>query len=704
MSLKKKLILTNVGIVVTFGLILFLQFNKSLIGQRSEIRKGFQENSEKISNNLIQKFYFYYHNIQAIAKNSSLKTNKFEENNFLLNELISLYPSYKFMLLTDLEGNYISSNSMDSKGKKLYIEKLKSQSFKNKKWFFETKSGKLTEDFKKNIFGSRFGSVINSSIGQTMYGDQVSGFHISTIVQDEYGDPQAILTSFLSSAVILEEVESLKSNLKMKNATVKIFDESLNSLINASEETISKDQQLNIQKKIEAKQSVSLFTIFSDDSNLVAFTKISNKKFLDVLGWQVYVEINSSNIFSSINNSKLLFSISFIVCLIVASLLSLVISSKLSSQVSEVSKTISLGVEQVNSTTEDIRSQASRLSDSTNEQASSLQETVSSLTEISAMVSKNTSHSQSSKELSLQSRNSANLGVKTIEEMMLSIEDISETNLEIINQMNKNSQEMNDITKVISDIEEKTKVINDIVFQTKLLSFNASVEAARAGEHGKGFSVVAEEVGNLAKNSGEAAKEIEELLVTSISRVNTIVNSTKDKVDSLISKGTDKVATGKSVATKCKKALEEILGHSVELDQAIEEIATASVEQSRGIDEIANAMEQLDVVTRKNSEIAKVVSSGTHDLAEQSDKMKLVSRNLSSIIYGKGFIVNDTIKTVSEENVEKLSSKVVEETADQKEAVVEKSQHDVENHNINSESKKASSSIDEFDDAEWEDI
>ena len=73
---------------------------------------------------------------------------------------------------------------------------------------------------------------------------------------------------------------------------------------------------------------------------------------------------------------------------------------------------------------------------------------------------------------------------------------------------------------LISEIGNKTKVINDIVFQTKLLSFNASVEAARAGEHGKGFSVVAEEVGNLAHMSGNSAKEITQLLESSINRVN----------------------------------------------------------------------------------------------------------------------------------------------------------------------------------------
>lgn len=74
--------------------------------------------------------------------------------------------------------------------------------------------------------------------------------------------------------------------------------------------------------------------------------------------------------------------------------------------------------------------------------------------------------------------------------------------------MKISNKKITEITKVISEVAAKTQVINEIVFKTKLLSFNASVEAARAGDQGRGFSVVAEEVGNLAKMSGDAAKEI----------------------------------------------------------------------------------------------------------------------------------------------------------------------------------------------------
>ncbi len=79
---------------------------------------------------------------------------------------------------------------------------------------------------------------------------------------------------------------------------------------------------------------------------------------------------------------------------------------------------------------------------------------------------------------------------------------------------------MGDIHSSSNKIADITAVINSIAFQTNILALNAAVEAARAGEQGRGFAVVASEVRSLSQRSSQAAKDIEQLISESVSRIN----------------------------------------------------------------------------------------------------------------------------------------------------------------------------------------
>jgi methyl-accepting chemotaxis protein len=314
--------------------------------------------------------------------------------------------------------------------------------------------------------------------------------------------------------------------------------------------------------------------------------------------------------------------------------LSLLIVRGLSSTLGKTIADLNASSDAVSSASVQSSASATELSEASTQQAASLQQTMASVEQISAMVSQNAESAgkvQGAVDLNQQS---ADEGSKSVGDMMTAIDEIKVTNDKILTQMEESNREFGAIVKIISEIGEKTKVINDIVFQTKLLSFNASVEAARAGEHGKGFAVVAEEVGNLAQMSGNAAKQITDMLSDSIKKVNEIVDQTTRRVDQLVEVGKDKISMGQATAQRCREALSKISNNAQTMATMIGEITHASKEQAQGVQEINKAMSQLDQVTQQNAAVAQQSSQQAELLNSQAQSLSSAVSSLVSLVNG----------------------------------------------------------------------
>lgn len=206
------------------------------------------------------------------------------------------------------------------------------------------------------------------------------------------------------------------------------------------------------------------------------------------------------------------------------------------------------------------------LSDAASGQAASLEETSSSLEEM-------TSQTKQTAGNAAQANNLMSAAQQIIEKANVSMSELTGS--------------MKEIAAGSEKSQKIVKTIDEIAFQTNLLALNAAVEAARAGEAGAGFAVVADEVRNLAIRAAEAAK------------------NTSGLIEDIVKK----VRNGEKLVGVTNEAFKEIMGSSGKVVQLIAEIAGSSQEQSLGIDQISRAVAEMNNLTQQNAAGAEELAS-----------------------------------------------------------------------------------------------
>jgi methyl-accepting chemotaxis protein len=219
------------------------------------------------------------------------------------------------------------------------------------------------------------------------------------------------------------------------------------------------------------------------------------------------------------------------------------------------------------------------LSQRTEEQAASLEQTAASMEELTSTVKANTDNARQGSTLANSASQTASSGGDVVYRVVSTMDDISSSS---------------------SKVAEIISVIEGIAFQTNILALNAAVEAARAGEQGRGFAVVAGEVRTLAQRSATAAKEIKDLIETSVSHVR----------------------DGSALVHQAGQTMSEVVRSVQRVTDIMGEIASASVEQNTGIEQVNVAVTQMDEVTQQNAALVEQASAAAQAMADQAETLR----------------------------------------------------------------------------------
>lgn len=239
---------------------------------------------------------------------------------------------------------------------------------------------------------------------------------------------------------------------------------------------------------------------------------------------------------------------------------------------------VRVGAINIQTAAQEIASGNADLSSRTEVQAGTLEETASSMEELTSTVHQNADNAREA------------------DKFVSSASDVAATAGTVVNRMVGTMADIKDSSRKVGEI---INVINDIAFQTNILALNAAVEAARAGEQGRGFAVVASEVRSLAQRAGAAAKDIQNLINDSVK----------------------KVELGSVMADEAGATMGKVVEDIRKIATLVNQISHASVEQSAGINQVNDAINNLDEMTQQNSALVEEAAAAAESMREQSDRL-----------------------------------------------------------------------------------
>ncbi|MCX7842420.1 MAG: methyl-accepting chemotaxis protein, partial [Clostridia bacterium] len=284
--------------------------------------------------------------------------------------------------------------------------------------------------------------------------------------------------------------------------------------------------------------------------------------------------------------------------------------------VQENSEVIAASAQQSNDFSQSIAASVTQIAKGATQQAGDISESLSFFNELSGEIDGVVRDIDDASDVVDKTRKLSENALETVKVLNEKAVQTNEVSHKIITDINGLSEEMKEIMKV-------TKAIVAISEQTNLLALNAAIEAARAGEAGRGFAVVAEEVRKLAEQSKSSSISI-----------NNIINKIQQKTEQTAreaNSASDIISQQMDSVKKTDSAFRMIFGSMESLAEQVKSVEK-SVKNILSIKGKAlESIENISAVSEETAATTQEVSANTMEQAETSEKLASLARELNEL-------------------------------------------------------------------------